>query len=176
MSEPVAAAAPVTTVEASPPKVPALRREAVLPREQRGGLGAVALLCSLAGVASGFALATTILATQLAQTEARMTRRQSHAAYANARERAFLGIQYVNGAGNAARIVRVFNDTPAADIGLAVGDVIVRYDGEKLDQEWELGGLVRRSSIGHEATIEVRRGDNTMILHPELIGAMLRDE
>ena len=176
MSEPVAPASPAATVEASPPRVPALRREAVLPREQRGGLGAVALLCSLAGVASGFALATTILATQLAQTEARMTRRQAHGAYVTARERAFLGIQYVNGPGNAAKIVRVFNDTPAADVGLAVGDLIVRFDGEKLDHEWELGGLVRRTPIGHEATIEVRRGATTMVLHPELIGAMLRDE
>jgi S1-C subfamily serine protease len=176
MSEPVAPLAPVTTVEASPRKVPALRREAVLPREQRGGLGAVALLCSLAGVASGFALATTILATQLAQTETRMTRRQAHGVYAETRERAFLGIQYVNGPGNAARIVRVFNDTPASEVGLAVGDLIVRFDGEMLDHEWELGGLVRRTRIGHEATLEVRRGTTTMVLHPELIGAMLRDQ
>ena len=66
--------------------------------------------------------------------------------------------------------------TPAADVGLAVGDLIVRYDTEAIDQPAELGYRVRASAIGHEATIEVRRGDTSMVLHPTLIGAMLRND
>jgi S1-C subfamily serine protease len=174
MSEPVAETSIAPTADAgSPPAVVCvLRREAVLPRERRGGLGAVALLCSLAGVASGFALATTILATQIAQSEGRFVRRSS---FDSVRERAFLGVQYVTAQDGSARIVRVFGGTPAAEIGLAAGDLIVRYDAEAIDQVGELGYRVRASSIGHEATIEVRRGATTMVLHPTLIGAMLRD-
>ena len=174
MSEPVVPSTETETVEETP--VPVLRREAILPRERRGGLGAVALLCSLAGVASGFALATTILATQLAQSESRMVRRMSADAPGVIRERAFLGVQYVNERDNSARITRVLAGTPAAEIGLAAGDVIVTFDAEPLDRPWELGDVVRGSGIGHEATIEVRRGEQVMILHPTLIGAMLRDD
>ena len=173
MSEPVVPSTEPTTVEPTAP-VPVLRREAILPRERRGGLGAVALLCSLAGVASGFALATTILATQLAQSESRMVRRMSIDAPGVIRERAFLGVQY-NDVNGGARIVRVFPGTPAAEIGLAVGDVITNYDGEAVDQPSELGYLVRGSAIGHEATLEVRRADTPLIMHPTLMGAMLRD-
>lgn len=176
MSEPVTETSIAPTVEPSSgsPPVPVLRREAVLPRERRGGLGAVALLCSLAGVASGFALATTILATQIAQSEGRFVRRSSFDSVV--RERAFLGVQYVTAKDGSARIVRVFGGTPAAEIGLAAGDLIVRYDAEAIDQPAELGYRVRGSAIGHEATLEVRRGETTMVLHPTLIGAMLRDD
>jgi S1-C subfamily serine protease len=175
MSEPVAetSSAPSAEPTSSPP-VQVLRREAILPRERRGGLGAVALLCSLAGVASGFALATTILATQIAQSEARMVRRSYD--HGTLRERPFLGVQYITGEDGSARVVRVFNGTPAAEIGLAAGDSIVRFDREPIDQPAELGRVVRATSIGHDATLEVRRGSTMMVLYPTLIGAMLRDD
>src|SRR5262249_12893673 len=47
-------------------KPPALRREALLPNERSRGLGTVAVVCTMAGVASGLALATTLMAMQVA--------------------------------------------------------------------------------------------------------------
>src|SRR6186713_3755330 len=45
---------------------PVLRREALLPNERTRGLGTVAVVCTMAGVASGLALATTLMAMQVA--------------------------------------------------------------------------------------------------------------
>ena len=171
MSEPVVESAIAPTAEpTSSPPVRGLRREAILPRERRGGLGAVALLCSLAGVASGFALATTILATQIAQSEARMARRASFSQTVM-RERPFLGIEY-DGDGSA-RVLRVLGGTPASQVGLRAGDLIVRFDSEPIDHYGELGRVVRASTIGHEATVEVRRGSSMLTFHPTLIGRYL---
>jgi serine protease Do len=141
----------------------------VLPSERRGGLGAVALLCSLAGVASGFALATTILATQIAQSEARVHRVQSGLL----RPRAYLGVEYSSTTPQA-MLTRVEPRTPAAEIGLAPGDRIVRFDGELLDRPGELGHRIAQSPIGAEVTLEVTRGGTTMILHPTLGRAYTR--
>src|SRR6266700_3915368 len=47
---------------------PVLRREALLPNERNRGLGTVAVVCTMAGVASGLALATTLMAMQVADT------------------------------------------------------------------------------------------------------------
>src|SRR5512146_560924 len=49
-----------------PERLPALRREALLPNERGRGLGTVAVVCTMAGVASGLALATTLMAMQVA--------------------------------------------------------------------------------------------------------------
>lgn len=172
MSEPVVESAPAPAAEppSSPPAL-VLRREAILPRERRGGLGAVALLCSLAGVASGFALATTILATQIAQSEARMVRRSMYE-QGIVRQRPFLGIEYDDDS-SGARVLRVESGTPAANIGLRPGDRIVRFDTEAIDHYGELGRVVRASSIGHAATIEVRRGTQMMVMRPILVGRLL---
>ena len=43
---------------------PILRREALLPNQRGRGLGTVAVVCTMAGVASGLALATTLMAMQ----------------------------------------------------------------------------------------------------------------
>src|SRR5512147_2432730 len=47
-------------------EAPTLRREALLPSERSRGLGTVAIVCTMAGVASGLALATTLMAMQVA--------------------------------------------------------------------------------------------------------------
>ena len=47
-------------------RTPVLRREALLPNERSRGLGTVAVVCTMAGVASGLALATTLMAMQVA--------------------------------------------------------------------------------------------------------------
>lgn len=154
MSEPV--------VE-TPANLPMLRREAILPRERRGGLGAVALLCSLAGVASGFALATTILATQIAQSEARMARR---AAFTHQPVwGTFLGVSY----NPDEQILEVLPDSPAEAAGLHKGDVVLRYDSVPISEYGQLGDLIHQSPVGHQAIIDVRRGPDVVTVRPTLI-------
>src|SRR5213082_1339025 len=59
------------SVETPPePVVPPLRREALLPNERSRGLGTIAVVCTMAGVASGLALATTLMAMQVADSMA----------------------------------------------------------------------------------------------------------
>jgi hypothetical protein len=162
MSEP-AVETPETETKATAIEPIVLRREAILPRERNGGLGAVALLCSLAGVASGFALATTILATQLARSEGRIVRRM-----ALDKPVAFLGVELNELRHDGAHVTGVLENTAARQIGLKRGDVIVSFDGEKIDRRGELPALVRAEPIGHEAVIVVRRGDETLTFRPSL--------
>src|SRR5579883_435528 len=77
--------------------IPALRREALLPAERNRGLGTVAVVCTMAGVASGLALATTLMAMQVADTMQTRTcpyQTRVHAVPAVS-DHGFLGIRYV---------------------------------------------------------------------------------
>ncbi|MBA3459899.1 MAG: hypothetical protein H0T46_08055, partial [Deltaproteobacteria bacterium] len=101
-----------------------LRREALLPNERSRGLGTVAVVCTMAGVASGLALATTLMAMQVA--DSMSTRACPY--HSEAREIAvrpehggFLGIRYVFHDG-VAEIDSVLPGTPAEAIALQPGD------------------------------------------------------
>src|SRR5580704_18252160 len=76
-----------------------LRREALLPNERGRGLGTVAVVCTMAGVASGLALATTLMAMQVADSMAtRGCPYHQHVVDVNGYEprpdHAYLGMQY----------------------------------------------------------------------------------
>ena len=78
--------------------LPALRREALLPNERSRGLGTVAVVCTMAGVASGLALATTLMAMQVADTmssRSSCSYRGQIVEAAAPPEHGFLGIRYV---------------------------------------------------------------------------------
>jgi S1-C subfamily serine protease len=67
----------------------------------------------------------------------------------------------------------VAHDSPAERAGLAVGDVIVKFDGESLhaEKEEDLGQfqrLVAQRSAGRDVEIEVLRGDEKKTLHASL--------
>src|SRR6185436_1291147 len=77
---------------------PVLRREALLPNERSRGLGTVAVVCTMAGVASGLALATTLMAMQVADTMSARTctyRATEVTPVAVQPDHGFLGIRYV---------------------------------------------------------------------------------
>ena len=51
----------------------------------------------------------------------------------------------------------------------AEGDFITRFDGRRLDDNaTALADVVRGSSVGHQALLEVRRDTSTLILQPVL--------
>src|SRR2546423_2500686 len=86
------------SVDTPPEPTPTLRREALLPSERSRGLGTVAVVCTMAGVASGLALATTLMAMQVADS---MSNRQCPYHVVQTPEidvrpdHGFLGIRYV---------------------------------------------------------------------------------
>ena len=160
---------PPTAAESAPSKA-LLRREVATARDSERHIGSVAILCSLAGIASGFALATTMLAARMAE--------RSHVEMAPFAQRwviesgaahGFLGVRfsptYIAGG---AMVDYVQAGSPAAEIGLMHGDIIERYDGDSLANARELSMRIRADDAGHTATIDVIRNGVHIVLMPTL--------
>src|SRR5690606_37698505 len=134
------------------PETPApvvLRREALLPNERSRGLGTVAVVCTMAGVASGLALATTLMAMQVADTMSARScpYRTAEVMPPVQADQGFLGIRYVFADG-VARVHSVLADTPAEEIGLRRGDRVLFVNGERIDQPNELQETILNARPG----------------------------
>lgn len=143
----------------------ALQREAVTPREQHRSVGTVALLCSLAGVASGFALAATVVVSQLSSPAARghnSCRRVVTPAVSPTV--GFLGITYVNLPDGAALVRNVYQGAPADALGLKPGDVVRAVGTEIIDAPGELQYLVRTAGPDALLPLTVERDGGAMTL------------
>ena len=157
-----------TEPEAPPP---VLRREALLPNERSRGLGTIAVVCTMAGVASGLALATTLMAMQVADS---MTVRQCpyHVAMPEPdvvrADHAFLGIRYFFHDG-AADIDKVLPNTPAESIDLHPGDKVLSIDGYAIKSSNDLQARIYNSQPGSQISVVVERGDARLTLHPTLV-------
>jgi len=156
-----------------PEAPPVLRREALLPNERSRGLGTIAVVCTMAGVASGLALATTLMAMQVADS---MSVRQCpyHVTMPEPTEvavrpdHAFLGIRYVFHDG-AADIDRVLPNTPAEAIDLHPGDKVLSIDGYAIKSSNDLQARIYNSAPGSQISVVVERGDARLTLHPTLV-------
>jgi S1-C subfamily serine protease len=148
----------------------ALRREALLPNERSRGLGTVAVVCTMAGVASGLALATTLMAMQVADTmSARSTcTYRQEVTPVEVRDHGFLGIRYVfrNGA---AHVEKILPGTPAESIGMRRGDLVIAVDGNRIDSGDELQDLIFNQRPGSRPTILIQRGSDHETKQPTLI-------
>lgn len=154
-----------------PSTEPTLRREALLPTERNRGLGTVAVVCTMAGVASGLALATTLMAMQVADN---MAPRQcpysvQHVqAFSEPRyDHGFLGIRYFFKDG-VAEIDSVLPNTPAARIHLHKGDHVVRINGAPIGSAADLQERIFNSRPGTTPTIVVERDGSERTYHPVL--------
>jgi len=83
---------------------------------------------------------------------------------------AFLGLEVRENTGDSlealsfedgARVAAVAAGSPAAGAGIAVGDVLLRFDGVTVADPATLSTLLQTAEGGHEARLEVRRGDAT---------------
>jgi serine protease Do len=63
-----------------------------------------------------------------------------------------------------ALVSRVVPDSPAAEAGLQVGDLIVRFDGRDVQDARALQRIVAEAEIGSSAEVTVRRDDSTETL------------
>lgn len=147
---------------------PVLRREALLPNERSRGLGTVAVVCTMAGVASGLALATTLMAMQVADKMSVRTCPYRAAEVAPiSSNHGFLGIRYVFSDGSA-RVHSVLADTPAQAIGLRRGDRVLFVNGEAIDYPNELQDTIFGSKPGTRPRITVERNGTKIEYQPTL--------
>src|SRR5262244_2968848 len=121
---------------------PVLRREALLPNERGRGLGTVAVVCTMAGVASGLALATTLMAMQVA--DSMSVRSCPYRVIATdvqsvdlRTDHGFLGIRY-NFHDSYAEVDTVLPNTPAEAVDLRTGDHVLAIDGNAIRSSADL--------------------------------------
>ena len=146
-----------------------LRREALLPNERSRGLGTVAVVCTMAGVASGLALATTLMAMQVADT---MSTRHGCSGFrkyeiARAENRAYLGIRFKFQNGYA-DVNQVSARSPADAAGFQVGDHILSVNDDRVDSQEELEDMIFGASPGSHPVILIEREGRPLRLRPTL--------
>lgn len=160
--------APVVSLSGAP----VLRREALLPSERSRGLGTVAIVCTMAGVASGLALATTLMAMQVADSMSSRTCPYAEAQRATQvdvrSDHGFLGIRYQFRDG-AAVVYSVLPGTPAEGVNMHPGDHILSINHVRLVSESELQERIFSSHPGTTPTITVDRHGEILSLHPTLV-------
>lgn len=149
---------------------PVLRREALLPNERSRGLGTVAVVCTMAGVASGLALATTLMAMQVADTMSTRTctYRAAQVMPVVQADHGFLGIVYEPKRGAPPRVLKVFPGTPAEAIGLRRGDLVLSVNGEEMDTPNELYETIFTARPGTRPTLTIQRDGERRELRPTL--------
>jgi S1-C subfamily serine protease len=148
-----------------------LRREALLPNERGRGLGTVAVVCTMAGVASGLALATTLMAMQVA--DSMSTHQPAYQIEVTPvvspaePNMGYLGVQQVFQDGYD-HVLNVWPDSPAQSVGLHVGDRMLSIDGVAITSTDDVYNRIRAMPPGTMPAIDVLRGDVTMTIHPVL--------
>ena len=161
------------SVDTPPEPAPQLRREALLPNERSRGLGTVAVVCTMAGVASGLALATTLMAMQVADS---MTVRTCPYRVVSAEaqpiqvsmDHGFLGIRYVFHDGTT-EIDSVLHDTPAEAVGIKPGDHIVSIDGTPIRSGTDLQERIYGAHPGAQPELVIERAGEIETMHPVLV-------
>lgn len=152
---------------------PILRREALLPNERGRGLGTVAVVCTMAGVASGLALATTLMAMQVADSMSVRTcpyrvvttdvqsvdLRPDHG---------FLGIRYGFHDGFA-EVDTVLPNTPAEAAELRPGDHVLSIDGSAIHSSADLQERIYGAHPGSQPMIVIERNGIQQTVHPTLV-------
>ncbi len=155
-----------------PERSPVLRREAPLPNERSRGLGTVAVVCTMAGVASGLALATTLMAMQVADS---MTVRtcpyrvvaSDVQAMDYSPDHGFLGIRYVFRDGVAV-VHSVLPGTPAEAISLRPGDRVLNVDGAPIRAASDLQERIYGSQPGTQPSLTIEREGVYRTVQPTL--------
>lgn len=59
--------------------------------------------------------------------------------------------------------------SPAGKAGVKSGDIILQFNGERVDTDHTLASLIQKYKVGDEVAMQIRRGDTTMSLKAVLI-------
>ena len=156
----------------APVLAPVLRREALLPNERSRGLGTVAVVCTMAGVASGLALATTLMAMQVADSMSSRACPYREAQVAPqvdvGADHGFLGIRYVFHHGFA-EIDSILPGTPAQAVDLHPGDHVLSINSLRIGSASELQEQIFGSRPGSTPSLLVERHGEVMTVRPTLV-------
>lgn len=160
-----------------------LRREALLPTERNRGLGTIAVVCTMAGVASGLALATTLMAMQVADSMGGQHRRCPYRAAQGAAQGAaqlrmapdaehhgYLGVEFEFASGSIA-VSSTRPGSPASAVGLASGDRVIAVNGDRVDSEAEMHTVIYALPPGARPLLLVQRDGVTWTVQPTLAPA-----
>lgn len=162
---------PEPEMKPEPEATPVLRREALLPNERSRGLGTVAVVCTMAGVASGLALATTLMAMQVADSMTVRTCAPYRVVATDVQsvepDHGFLGIRYVF-RDNVATIDSVLPGTPAEQWQLQPGDHVLKIDGMRIDSSGDLQERIYNSHPGAQPELVIERSGSEIVVRPTL--------
>jgi len=81
----------------------------------------------------------------------------------------FAVIRYSLAVNEGALITRVVGDSPAGEVGIKAGDVIVSFGGREVSNIWEMTSAIHESEIGEEVEIIYWRGDEKKTTTASLI-------
>lgn len=164
-----------TTVALTTSAPAPLKREAILPSDDRRRIGTMVAMCSLAGVAVGFGLSTAAMqaATQASRTVV-LEQRPYELTVDRPAGTPWLGVRFRDadmrrdGLGQGAVIDMVIRGTPAERAGFQPGDVVVQFEGRPVLSMQDFYGDVRSSSVGDSVRIDVVRDGHAYTLEPTL--------
>jgi len=153
----------------SPGNLPMLQREVLRPTSDRGRLAALATICSLAGVALGFALAGTMFAS--IPVAARISHTPCGHHHRIEATPAWIGVGVrSDGPATGAWVRTVRPGSPASASLMQPGDVIVAVDGERIATSDDLVAAVRSRASGSQIRLTYKRADlevvQALVLEP----------
>lgn len=164
-----------TSTTPAPPPSLALVREVQGPSHDRGRVAGLAMVCSAAGVALGFALAGSLFAAMAPPSHSSIGpagysscsrgHRQGHSMAVEPRlidtgPRAWFGVTVEVGRQPLPPVLTgVISGTPADTAGLQPGDLITRFDGREVHSSQDLLTLIRAHQPGDVVGFEARTRD-----------------
>lgn len=156
--------------------VPKLQKETVVMINDRGRLGLLIALCSLAGVAVGFGLSNMAVGLHSQHCSIRtMAPSIELSSPARAETPTWLGVRINDRASTGAYVLSVEPDSPAQRAGLQPGDVIVGFGHGHCSQRAkdvhtasDLVRLVQSAAVGDRALVMIERDGATMSMRATL--------
>jgi hypothetical protein len=152
--------------------VPRLRREAMLVSSDRGRLGLLVALCSLAGVVVGFGLSN-MAAMRLQHYPTSLPVAETHVPAVETPT--WLGIRITTAAGGGALVQVVDPSSPAQAAGIRRGDVILGMNTSHCSRSFQsvetasdMVRLVRGREAGDNVRLRLQRSDQDMTVRVQL--------
>jgi S1-C subfamily serine protease len=143
---------------------PPLVREVQGPTTERGRVAGLAMVCSAAGVALGFALAGSLFAAMTPQRIGMGPGGYSyryHSTTLPSGPQGWMGVSLDQNAGAPARVIAVVRNTPAHQAGFGRGDIITRVDGRDIETAEELVRTMSSYRPGDAVDLVVQKPDGT---------------
>ena len=156
-------------------QAPRLRREAMRVSSDRGRLGLLVALCSLAGVVVGFGLSN-MAAMRLQHCATSLPVVASHASAAAVDTPTWLGVRISTAAHGGALVQSVDPSSPAQAAGIRRGDIIQAMSTGHCSRSFkavntaaELVRMVRAQDAGDDVRLRVQRRDREVTVRADLV-------